>query len=187
MKKEIEVKIKVDNFTELKEKLEKLGCEFSQPIFQDDTVFINYDRPFLEFTPADVFLRIRKQIHNTGEHKNILTLKQGQEMDHIEHEVEVHDVSKMTDILNSIGFKDANVNVNKHRQKGHLNDYEVCLDQVEGLGAFIELEMITDEDSKKVQNEMISFLVNLGLNEENRVMNGYDTLIYLKNNPNRNI
>ncbi len=53
MKKEIEVKFKVDDFKDLKGKIENLGCTFSEPIFQDDTIFINYNRPFLEFTPNE--------------------------------------------------------------------------------------------------------------------------------------
>ncbi len=181
MKKEIEVKFKVDDFKDLKGKIENLGCTFSEPIFQDDTIFINYNRPFLEFTPNDPFLRIRKT-----KGQNILTFKQGEEMNSIEHEVTVDDPIKMMDILTSIGFR-PEVNVKKTRQKAYFNEYEICLDQVEGLGSFIELEKMTEENAEKVQIEMIQFLLKFGLNENDRVMNGYDTLVYLKNNPDKSI
>ncbi len=176
MKREIEVKCKIDDFDSLKEKIESLGCTFAESVYQDDIIFINYNRPFLTFTPEDIFLRIRKT-----KDKNILTFKQGEEMNSIEHEVSVDDASKMTDILTSIGFR-AVVNVKKTRQKAYLNDYEICLDQVDGLGSFIELEKITEENAEKVQKEMMEFLQKLGIRESDRVLNGYDTLVYLKNN-----
>ncbi len=176
MKKEIEVKFTVDDFTNIQEKFEKLGCTFTEPIVQDDTIFINYDRPFLEFTPDDIFLRIRK-----AKGLNIFTYKKGEEMNSIEHEVNVADADQLQSILIGLGFR-PEVHVRKTRQKCVYKEYEVCLDIVDGLGSFIELEKITDEDALTVQNEMISFLSDLGIDPKNRVMHGYDTLIYLKNN-----
>ncbi len=72
-------------------------------------------------------------------------------MNSIEHEVTVDDPIKMMDILTSIGFR-PEVNVKKTRQKAYFNEYEICLDQVEGLGSFIELEKMTEENAEKVQN-----------------------------------
>jgi adenylate cyclase class 2 len=176
MKKEIEVKVRIENTDEVIKKLEELGCVFSEPVVQEDTIFINYDRPFIEFTPDDPFLRIRKT-----KGKTIFTYKQGEEMNSVERETEVENGDQLEDILKFLGFR-PEVNVRKTRRKANYKDYEICLDEVDGLGSFIELEKITNEDSGRVQDEMMKFLKELGVDETERVMNGYDTLIWLKGN-----
>jgi adenylate cyclase class 2 len=177
MDKEIEVKVKVEDFQNLLTKLQNLGCEFTQPIEQDDTIFINYDRPFVEFTPKDTFLRIRK---SGG--KTIFTFKQGEEMNSVEREFVVSDAKQLEDTLVFLGFHAA-VRVKKVRRKTTYKEYEICLDEVESLGSFVEIEKITSENAEDVQKEMFAFLVSLGVKNTDRVLNGYDTLTWLRDNP----
>jgi adenylate cyclase, class 2 len=177
MKKEIEVKAKVADFQKLKDGLVALGCTLSEPVTQEDTIFINYDRPFIEFTPQDHFLRIRK-----AKGKIIFTYKRGEELNSIEREIVVNDADQLQDILTFLGFR-PEVKVTKTRQKTNYLDYEICLDEVEGLGSFVEVEKITDEESERTQAEMFEFLQTFGVKKEDRVLNGYDTLVWLKNNP----
>lgn len=174
--KEIEVKVKVDNFDELLKKLNDMGCIFTDPAVQEDTIFINYDRPFIEFTNKDPFLRIRK---SKGE--IICTFKLGEEMNAVEREFTVDKEDQLHDTLVFLGFR-PEVKVRKTRRKTKYKDYEICLDEVDNLGYFIELEKITVEDATTVQDEMMKFLKELGVNSKDRVMNGYDTLIWLKDN-----
>ncbi len=178
MKKEIEVKAKVSNIPALVEKLIEAGAILGETISQDDMAYVNYlgERSYLDFNTDDIFLRIRQ-----SKGKTIFTLKKGEEMNSIEREVEVSDFEQLKDMLEILGFKEA-VRVKKVRQKGTYKDFEICLDQVEGLGSFIEVEKITDEDSNKVQDEMFEFLLALGIKRDDRVMNGYDTLMVMKNN-----
>lgn len=179
MKKEIEVKVKVENFTQLLEKLSNLGCKFSEPIKQEDRIFTDFpDNEFAAFKAGVNFLRIRK-----SEGKILFTLKQSlvNELEGIEKEVEVSNEKEMEEILFLMNYHEA-VRVTKKRRKAKYKDYEICLDEVEGLGSFIELEKITDENSEKVQSEMIDFLEDIGVNVKNRVLNGYDTLVWLKDN-----
>jgi adenylate cyclase class IV len=56
------------------------------------------------------------------------------------------------------------------------------LDEVDGLGSYIEVEKMSDEDGEKIQNELFDFLQILGVSKEDRVLKGYDTLMWLKNN-----
>jgi adenylate cyclase class 2 len=174
MKKEIEVKFKVADPGALEEALARAGSVLGAGVLQEDTIYINYDRPFVDFKPGDIFLRIRK---SNG--KNIFTFKQGEEMKSVERETEVGSAEQLHDILTFLGFR-PEVNVTKRRRKGIWKGYEVCLDEVENLGTFIELEKITDEDSDLVQEAMVADLHTLGVNTEDRVMNGYDTLQWLK-------
>ncbi len=178
MEKEVEIKVKVESFSQLIEKLSNFGCKFTDAIRQEDRIFINFpDNEFAEFKAGVNFLRIRK-----SEGKILFTLKQSlvNELEGIEKEVEVSDEREMEEILKLIGYHEA-IQVTKMRIKAKYKDYEICLDEVEGLGSFIELEKITDEDSEKVQSEMMGFLKNLGVKEADRVLNGYDTLVWLKN------
>jgi predicted adenylyl cyclase CyaB len=122
MKKEIEVKVKVENFQDLLSRLADLGCVFTEPATQDDTIFINYDRPFIEFTLGDSFLRIRK---TNG--KTIFTYKKGEEFNSIEREFEVSDGEQLYDTLVFLGYR-PEVQVKKTRRKTKYKDYEICLD-----------------------------------------------------------
>ena len=72
MRKEIEVKAKLNNPEEAESKLKALGCVLSEPIIQHDTIFVddNYGI-FDEFQPNKNLLRIRE-----AKGKFILTLKQ---------------------------------------------------------------------------------------------------------------
>jgi adenylate cyclase, class 2 len=125
-------------------------------------------------------LRIRK-----AKGKIIFTLKQAQknELDCIEKELEITNAKEMKDILEILGYKES-VHVHKTRLKATLNDMEICLDEVKDLGSFIEVEKLTDEvDGEKVQNELFDFLQTVGVKKEDRVTRGYDTLMWLKDNP----
>ncbi|MDP3762811.1 MAG: CYTH domain-containing protein, partial [bacterium] len=60
--------------------------------------------------------------------------------------------------------------------------YEICLDEVDRLGSFVEVETFSDDgDPEKIQEEIFKFLLSLGVKPEDRVREGYDTLVYLKN------
>lgn len=180
MRKEVEVKIKVSDFEITKQKLIEIGCVFSEPIIQDDITFVdsNYGA-YDEFQSGKNILRIRK-----NNDKYIFTIKQPQknEMDSIERETEISDPNEFKEALLLMGYRQV-VEIHKTRVKTKYNDYEICLDKVEDLGCFIEVEKIVEnnDDSEMIQNELLEFLQKLGLNISNRILNGYDTLIYIKN------
>jgi adenylate cyclase class 2 len=176
MKKEIEVKAKVESLHVLKNKLEELGCAFNNPAEQKDTIFVNFDGDFTKFMPNTNFLRIRET-----NNKILFTLKrpQSNELDCIEKEIEVSDKEQLKDMLELMGYHEA-IQVHKIRTKTQYKDMEICLDDVRGLGTFIEVEKITDGDGEIVQNELLHFLESLGVSKEDRIVNGYDTLMYLK-------
>lgn len=177
MQKEIEVKYRVKDLAVARQKLIELGCSFSEPVIQDDTIFINYNRPFIEFVPGDIFLRIRQ-----SNDKAIFTFKQGEEMNSIERETVIENSAQLEDILGFLGFRPV-VRVRKSRSKSRYEPYEVCLDEVESLGSFIELEEITEASAHEVQAKMQEFLQSLGIKDMERVHNGYDTLMWLKEHP----
>lgn len=178
MHKEIEIKIRVKEFETFQNKLKGQGCVFTEPIAQDDMVFINYEGDYTLFPEGANYLRIRQT-----KDKSFFTLKRGEEMDSIERETVISDPNQMRDALLYMGYKEA-VRVKKVRTKTNFEGYEICFDEVDGLGNFIEIEKITDEDTETVRKEMLDFLKNSGIDTTERVHNGYDTLMYLKLNKN---
>jgi adenylate cyclase class 2 len=179
MKLEIEVKAKIKDFEIVKNKLKKLGCVLSLPIIQDDYIYNKKGINLYKDHGKSPILRIRKQ-----DKKILFTLKKNRnnELDCIEKELEVSNENTLRDIFELLDYE-SNVEVHKKRIKTNYKDYEICLDEVDELGSYIEVEKMSEENGEKVQNELFDFLQTLGVLKEDRVFNGYDTLIYLKNNP----
>lgn len=179
MRKEIEVKARIQDLDIIKQKLVALGCVFTEPVTQHDTIFVdsNYGA-FDEFQPDKNLLRIRE---SNG--KYIFTIKQpkSNEQDALEHETEISDPKEMREAILLMGYHEE-ARVHKTRQKSRYQNWEICLDQVEGLGAFIEVEEITDQDAvEEIQNKLFEFVQTLGVLPEDRVTQGYDTMVYIKN------
>lgn len=182
MQKEIEVKAKVDNLPELRVKLEALGCIFETSVTHEDTYFVNFDTDFAVFMPNTNFLRIRKQMREGNEINIFFTLKrpQSNELDCIEKSIGISSAGPLVEALVLMGYHEV-VKVRKTRTKTRYGEMEICLDEVSDLGSFIEVERITEGDGEAVQNELFAFLETLGISRQARVVNGYDTLVYLKN------
>lgn len=172
---EIEVKAKVKDFDLLIDNLKKLGCVLSEPIIQDDYIYQKKDGGKEKGFPV---LRIRKQ-----NNKILFTLKKNRsnELDCIEKEIEVNNDIILSEIIELLDYIKT-VEVHKKRIKTNHEDYEICLDSVNNLGYFIEVEKMSDEDGQKIQNELFDFLETIGIKKEDRVLKGYDTLLLEKNN-----
>jgi adenylate cyclase, class 2 len=177
VKTEIEVKVKIDNTQAVVEKLRALGCEFSQPTVQEDTVYTR-DGSIEKFGDHNkAFLRIRVQ----DDTKVFFTLKKdfgtADGLVKIEHEVAVDSVEEIQNILRELDFKSV-VYCKKMRQKTHYKNYEICIDEVEDLGSFIEVEEIADsDDAPRIQKEMMDFLATISISDAGRVFKGYDLLM----------
>jgi adenylate cyclase, class 2 len=177
--KEVEVKIRITDLVSIKGTLESKGCKFSEPVVQEDIVYIPADVPMIPVEPGVNVLRIRKQ---PG--KILFTLKQstvGNHLAKLEKELEIKDPEVMGEIITLLGFKEM-AHTTKTRIKCKIGDYEICLDHVNELGDFLEIEKITAEDPSIVQREMIDFLQNLGVNTSDQVHVGYDVLYIQKHN-----
>jgi len=174
---EIEVKARLKDREGVITKLKELGCEFGVSKTQDDTVYAQNIGTVEEYYSNSVFLRIR--IQDDG--KVIFTAKQpirksASELVKVEHESEISSADEMREMLKMMGYREA-VRTKKTRQIGHYNDYEICLDDIEGLGSFIEIEKIAEENiARMIQKEMLEFLISLGTSPEDQVMKGYDIL-----------
>jgi adenylate cyclase, class 2 len=176
--REIEIKLRAENFGELKKKLKDKGCVLSEPISQHDVIysFQNSTDEFVQAKEGNNILRLR-HLKDTTQFN--LKQQRSSEMDNLEYETDVKDPEAMHKILLALGWTPV-VEVKKLRQKGKLGGYEICLDQVETLGTFVELEKLAEEDAdpSRVREELFAELESLGLSRQDEETRGYDTQIF---------
>ena len=173
--REIEIKARLTDRNLITQKLTSLGCVFEDQIAQNDTVYVKNVGSIEIYNANDVVLRIR--IKNKD--KIIFTLKKrmGNNLEAIEHETEVDSKEEMEQALFLMGYQEA-MKINKTRIITHYNGCEICLDEVEGLGSFIEMEkLVEDGDGQQIQEELFQFFLSLGITRDERIMSGYDLLI----------
>lgn len=152
---EIEIKFRV-NFEEIKRKIESLDADFVREELQEDVYFS---------IPLPKQLRIRK-ISNLNEafltYKEIKDPGRNEEFDEIE--IGISDPEKAMEILRRLGFKE-DVIVRKRRLVYRLEDVTFELSNVEGLGGFLDIEVISD-DVKTAKEKIWNVANALGLSEK---------------------
>ncbi|AJC72223.1 adenylate cyclase [Thermococcus guaymasensis DSM 11113] len=163
---EIEVKFRVD-FEEIERKLKSLGAKLVRVEEQEDLYFS---------LPSNELLRIRR-IRNLG--KSFLTYKlikdpgRNEEFDEIE--VEVSSFEKTREILKRLGFRE-DVLIRKHRLVYKLNDVTFELSNVENIGSFLDIEVISDSPDE-AKKKIWALAEKLGLTERDVEPRLYTELI----------
>jgi len=178
--REIEIKIRTDKLEEVRYKLEQMGCEFSGPIVQEDAIYAlasNAGQEWESSKEGSTVMRIRRQ--NDSAEFNLKKQQSGGELDNLEYETKVSNPDAVHAILAELGYK-PQVEVKKIRIKCKFKDYEICLDKVDRLGSFVEIEKLVEESTEpdEVQKELIEVLESLGLSKDDMETRGYDTQVY---------
>jgi adenylate cyclase class 2 len=171
--KEIEVKAKIENKEICLENFRKLG-EFSVAQIQTDTIYSKIVGDVDKYLSNDHFLRIRE----TSEGKVFFTVKKSlkQALSKIEYETAIENKEEMHQAILLMGYCVA-VKVKKTRQFLHYKDYEICVDDVEGLGFFVEVEKFSEDDPVIVRKELFDFLISFGISKTDEINVGYDILM----------
>ena len=161
-KLEVEIKAYCDDVHEIRKGITSLGGE---PLGSRIETDIYYNHPGRNFAETDEALRIRRM-----DQKKILTYKGPKigtrSKTRIEKEVTVGDFDNMNEILVHLGFIEAG-RVNKRREGYKLGEVHICIDSVDGLGDFVELEKISDE-RKETEDKLFALAAQLGLNRFER-------------------
>lgn len=91
-----------------------------------------------------------------------------------EYETEVNDAKSLANILKALSFRKF-ISVEKRRLVfRYKNRMEIALDEVRGLGYFVEIESLKDfGGAKKTHQEVLKFAQSLGLHETKTVPGGY--------------
>ncbi|MDB4992376.1 MAG: putative Adenylyl cyclase CyaB [Parcubacteria group bacterium] len=180
---EIEIKAALKNKEAFIKALSERGCEFGQEIKQDDTIYAREIETLEIFLSNSDFLRIRVQ--NDG--KTLFAFKhhpgriRSLDSAPLELELEVSSREVMEHILSIMGYKEA-ARVTKVRRKTKYQNWEICIDDVEGLGAYVEVEELADsnDDIVSIQERMRVFLAEFGIGEEDLINNRYDVMLMQK-------
>lgn len=172
--REIELKFKVDELDKFVKKIEELGCTVGSIITQNDTIYVaNLDDT--DSVEGSIWLRVRK-VNNKIEmnYKKQSALKSESQ----EIEFGVDDYEKANRFLKALGYKEW-VRVNKKRRYSKYKSANLCIDEVERLGSFVEIEYLIDENDKKInyEDELIKLAEELGIDIHNIVNSHYDTMI----------
>jgi len=184
---EVEIKIKIDNFDEIKERVAQKG-KLIKSINQVDEYYIPSHRDFFAQKPFPVeWLRIRTNPDKVVFEYDLSINKneKGEQECAQEYETEISDPEEFRKILNFLDFKKVVV-VDKQREYWNCGDIEVALDKVKDLGSFIEAEAKGDfKNTAEAKMACVNFLKNLGIEDVKgkQINKGYPVL-YLEKNKN---
>ncbi len=172
---EIEVKARADH-KNAKEKLSDIGAEMIGVQHHLDTYF---NAPHRDFTNTDEALRIR-----SVNGRSVMTYK-GKKLDTVsktreEFETQV-DGGNARNILLALGFEEAGL-IRKTREVFTYNDLIICLDSVEGIGEFIEVEKIAESNIELHREQIFTFLEKLGIGEKDSIRTSYLEMMLEKDN-----
>lgn len=152
-----------------------------------------YDAPHRSFAETDEALRLRRETRvdgpdgdpgragetatdATGE-RAVLTYK-GPRVDdasktRVEHETAVGDADAADAVLGGLGFEPT-ATVEKERERYRLDGFGVVLDDVAGLGEFVEVERAAGEaDVAAVREAARAVVERLGLDPDDQVRTSY--------------
>ena len=168
---EIESKFKVSSSITRDELLAILKGQFITSISskrQIDTVFLLSEQVDAPIIPGSKIMRVRDVLNpETGElQRSLMTLKiEGQtKLASDEYEFVVDGGNTARQMLTALGWQEI-VTVDKVRLESKTKDYTICIDEVAGLGLFIELEVLTEDSAvvKNIQQQMYNFLKSLNI------------------------
>lgn len=159
---EVEVKGYADDsiFERVREEFELIRKEHHEDTY--------YQHPCRDFAETDEALRIRIRRFD-GHFEAFLTYK-GPKLDSTsktreEIEVPINDPDEHTRILEALGFREV-LTVEKVREKYYVEKgITITLDEVEGLGKFIEAEAVTEDRDKvpELVERLRKLLLELGV------------------------
>jgi adenylate cyclase class 2 len=173
--REIEVKYRVDDLEGLLAALKSRGIEVSGPLHQDDQAYAPAEWQFGHSKLGVAFLRLR-----TVAGRHYFTLKQPTQNDQacLEYETEVADREAMHHAALHMGYRPT-VRIIKTRRTASVGGCSLCVDELEGVGGFVEAERIVadDADAQTVQAELSSLIESLGI-AATRTAETYDSLVH---------
>jgi len=171
MSHEIEAKIKVAVLQPFSEKLARLGARFVHRTRQVDTYFMDTHKLLHK---KNCGLRIREESID-GVDSARITFKGActgsRYKSRPEFETGISDAAVMQNIFEELGYH-KRLTVCKQRQIWAIDSCWVCLDELEQLGCFVEVEG-PDEDT------IAAVLEKIGLGDEPHIHSGYATMTEL--------
>lgn len=157
---EVEIKARIKDFNDIKKILQEIGAGFAKTENQIDKIFgaskfLDSEHKIVE---GGIVARIRENNgKRTLDFKEILRQKGG-----IELICEIPSIELATKFLNKLDFEEA-FTIKKTREVFSYQDFTICLDEVEQLGKFVEVEKVisNEKEKDKTRQECLEFLNKL--------------------------
>ena len=159
----------------------KAGISLRNPIFILPAIFMTYENR--RGTPHTNLREL-----TTRETTSFLTYK-GAKLDTVsttrkELETRIEDADIAREILISLGYKKL-YPVTKLRQYYHKGRMTACVDQVESLGSFLELEILVDspEQKESALQSIEALLLDMGSSLKETTRKSYLSMLLSKGSP----
>jgi adenylate cyclase class 2 len=172
--REVEVKYRVNDAEWLMAALRSRGIELSAPVHHDDQAYAPDGWSYGDGKLGVSFARLR-----TVDGAHTFTVKRPAEnaLSCDEHETAVADREQMHRAIVAMGFYPT-VRIAKTRRTAVLDELSLCVDEVAGIGMFVEVERLVPDGvpGEAVQAELAAFVAALGIRAE-RTEETYDSLV----------
>lgn len=154
--------------------LRRHRLHLSSPVHQDDQAYAQDGWHYGMSKLGVAFARLRTQ---DGRHLFTLKRPTDNELACLEFETEVADRDQMHEAIQHMGFYPT-VRIVKTRRTARFGELSLCLDNIEHIGAFLEIEKVIGpgQSGEAVQAELHTFASSLGVELE-RTTDTYDSLI----------
>lgn len=181
---ECEIKLKIENPKDIKEKLVNLSFVEYDSLTETDTYFDNTNG---DIRSNDKALRIRESVnHTTGCTYSQINFKDkkldNRSMSRPEYESEIADADTMAKILSCLGYTPVSPEVKKNRTILRSSSINACIDSVEGLGYFLELETFANNEAEKDEAllKLEEILKKIGYKMSDTTKTSYLTALQVK-------
>ena len=181
---EIELKFPLENMDVLKGELDKIAS-FKREDNQKDTYFIPFHRNFVKQKPIYEWLRIR-EVNKAGKkistlnYKNFGENKKSDAVSCKEFETEIENSEVLRNIFKNLDIKEIIVVDKKRRDYSYKNTI-ISLDEVRGLGRFIEIEFDGEaKNEEEAKNHLYKVLKEVGAEVGEQLFKGYPHLLLEK-------
>jgi len=171
---EIEIKYRVLDREALTRALARIGVKLTPPVRQEDQAYAPASWRAGDSRIGVTFARLRTQgdgctFTTKTPVDNVLACR--------EHETSVGDRDQMHEAIQAMGYRPT-VRIIKDRRTGVLSDFSICLDEVEGLGTFLEIECLHagGDGMERTQDRLAVFVDSLAVQLE-RTHLSYDELL----------
>lgn len=169
---EIEAKFKLEKVEDVERRVKEIADFIIDKIEED--IYFNFK--FRDFSKTDEALRLRKDVEGvTLTYKGPKIDKETKTREEIKVRIFPEDYEKMIHVLEKFGFKEF-AQVRKKRTIYRTGKALICLDHLDELGDFIEIE-VEDSDLKRAKGEIFNLAKILGIEKAESIRKSYLELL----------
>jgi len=180
MKKEVELQIIIKNPKEVEKKLKRVG-KFVGVRKQVDKYFVPPYRDFFKKEPPIEYLRVRSEKGKNHLNYSFLHFgKNGWLRNTDEYETPIEKPEIVEQVFKKIRLV-PKITVIKTRKYFNCGNFEVTLDNINGLGNFMEIEAKRNTGGlEKTRKSCLNFLEKLNIKYKMQPQMGYPRMLYRK-------